>query len=145
MLRLVTPFAPMIISFTSAMLACAHANRLTNELTGASQVKSMGRHRTTVSSVQAGTAATIRGGTAGATITAGQPVYLDSAASNAVKPARANGATTAAAVGIASMALRPASLSITSRKTTTSPRRNLHRWDHPVCECRNRWQHRPIG
>mgnify|MGYP001015538187 FL=1 len=55
----------------------------------------------TVSSVQAGTAATIRGGTAGATITAGQPVYLDSAASNAVKPARANGATTAAAVGIA--------------------------------------------
>lgn len=41
-------------------------------------------------------------GTAGATVTAGQPVYVDAADGNSLKPADANAsATTAAAVGIA--------------------------------------------
>lgn len=61
----------------------------------------MADYSITAASVRAGTAATVRAGTAGATITAGQPVYIDSAASNQIKPARANADTTSRAVGIA--------------------------------------------
>jgi len=55
----------------------------------------------TAASVASGTNATKREGTAGATITAGMPVYLDSTAANAVKPARANAVATSKAVGVA--------------------------------------------
>lgn len=55
----------------------------------------------TVANVQSGTNASQRQAIAGATITAGQPVYLDSTASNQAKPARANADATSRAVGIA--------------------------------------------
>jgi hypothetical protein len=55
----------------------------------------------TAGSVLAGTNASIRPAIAGATITAGQPVYLDATVSNQAKPARANADTTSRAVGIA--------------------------------------------
>lgn len=54
-----------------------------------------------ISNVIAGTSATTRVATAGASITQGQPVYLDSAASNQAKPARANADAASRAVGIA--------------------------------------------
>ena len=56
----------------------------------------------TAASVVAASTATTANGTAGATITAGVPVYKDSNAANVLKPTDADSsATTAAAVGIA--------------------------------------------
>jgi hypothetical protein len=51
--------------------------------------------------VKASTNTTVRVGTAGATITAGQPLYEDSAADFKLKPAQADTAAKAKAVGIA--------------------------------------------
>ena len=56
----------------------------------------------TSSSVQPASGATLITGTAGAAVTAGQPIYKDSGDGNKLKPADANASeTTAAAVGIA--------------------------------------------
>lgn len=55
----------------------------------------------TAANVVSGANAVTRQGVAGATITAGQPLYQDSADSYALKPARANAAATDLVVGIA--------------------------------------------
>ena len=55
----------------------------------------------TVADVKKTDSTSIAEGIAGATITAGQPVYKDSTASNKLKPADADVLATAAAVGIA--------------------------------------------
>jgi hypothetical protein len=55
----------------------------------------------TAASVVKTASTAIRAGIAGATITAGQPIYLDSTASNKAKPADADALATAAVVGIA--------------------------------------------
>ena len=56
----------------------------------------------TAASVQPASGATLITGTAGATVSAGQPVYKDASDENKLKPADANSSeSTAAAVGIA--------------------------------------------
>lgn len=55
----------------------------------------------TAASVQKTANTSIKAGVAGATVTAGQPVYKDSADEDQLKPALATAAATAACVGIA--------------------------------------------
>lgn len=55
----------------------------------------------TASQVLTGTGAVVSNGTAGATLTAGQPVYIDSTDSNKIKAALATSSAAADCVGIA--------------------------------------------
>lgn len=61
----------------------------------------MADYSVTASAVVPTTTTVTASGTAGATITAGQPLYADASASNQLKPAANTSAATAAVVGIA--------------------------------------------